>query len=503
MRCLAVRFLFVGTIILLSSCASNDFTSTPMGIEDALSYCNEVQKDQGRNIAVFLDGTENTESDHTNVHRLYNLSSIQPPVNDCPNNFSIYIKGVGSSDGVMNIFGKIKGLGIEEDVLQGYRYISTHYRNDNDKIYIFGFSRGAAASRILASLIFHAGLVRDLNSDMNDDVDAETLNRIWKLYTQEKSSSEKQEDLSDYIGEANQRRPMIEFLGLWDTVPALENYVGEKNFKKNGLPPKYNDQLCNVKKAAHAMSIDDNRAKTFTPALLSDNLFEACPERSIHHAEIVDEVWFSGAHSDVGGGYLDTDISGVPLNWMIKQVQDNDWNTISCGGERTGRQPLLLNEAGVYENRFGKVHDSAKEMGWQAFGQNRNRHIPLYLKCTESSKEKGSPCAVNTVPFVHQTVIDRLETEKPLGRHFRWIGNKIGKISNKGGPDNYSHCFDPVHNPRIVHPEWSHENCSDEEHWTHKSHYLFKFKEGVEGCPVVWQREKRYQERNCEVPLGS
>lgn len=96
----------------------------------------------------------------------------------------------------------------------------------------------------------------------------------------------------------------------------------------------YVDQICNIEAIAHAVSIDDNRGKRFTPELMTiSKLATFCdlPTEDLQSdivglyiANKVDEVWFSGAHSDVGGGYSDagqSPLSDVSLGWMLRKLE--------------------------------------------------------------------------------------------------------------------------------------------------------------------------------------
>ena len=159
----------------------------------------------------------------------------------------------------------------------------------------------------------------------------------------------------------------VDTLGLWDTVEALgvPNWLSRLLDKAaieqhivdiDGPNKRYGDQLCNVKHAYQALSIDDDREWIFTPLPLSRKyLFAHCDSDGKHlldyQGKIIperfSEVWFSGAHSDVGGGYPDSRLSGVILNWMIGNLK------------QTG---LLPAGASVPEDPFGTSHDP--EAGW-------------------------------------------------------------------------------------------------------------------------------------------
>ncbi len=306
----------------------------------AVNHVPHQPESKPKKLAVFFDGTANDEGSYTNVAKLHNLVTLQAR----PDVSTSYIKGVGV-DG--KILGMATGWGIGLDVRQAYLYLAENYSHEpEDEIYIFGFSRGAYAARILAALIHVAG-IPDVRSIENRNARIGYIEQIYDAY---KSNGERSiEDRRKRV-EAVLKTPtvhaQIKFLGIWDTVEAL----GLPNYAETvDVPnPRYADQLCNVTKAAHAVALDDNRARIFTPILLTRaHLTEACEHVDID--QVVTEVWFSGAHSDVGGGYSDTHLSGVSLNWMIGQIRKaecpaNKDQNANCDAS----DGLLPKTAGVY-----------------------------------------------------------------------------------------------------------------------------------------------------------
>ena len=144
--------------------------------------------------------------------------------------------------------------------------------------------------------------------------------RVYKAYKGKKSPEERIEDVRrevDELGVRFSRPATVATLGLWDTVEslglvdtleALEVVFGVQVPRDTGeRNRRYGDQLCNVNRTLHALSIDDNRADVFTPKLMTlPHLFHNCepndPARDSEDISSVDEVWFSGAHADVGEG---------------------------------------------------------------------------------------------------------------------------------------------------------------------------------------------------------
>jgi uncharacterized protein (DUF2235 family) len=397
------NLLAVFIVILLCSCASQSV------IHPNTNATPTVKQD----IIVFLDGTANTEVSRTNVAMLHNLVTLQPN----PNIRSIYVQGVGT-DGILfkPIAGMATGAGIGEDVREAYEYISKNYVQDRgDKIYIFGFSRGAYAARILAGLIYVAGIpqLNDLPVNTQNDF----IEDIYAAYKGKKSIEDRREKIAGESRGIPFYPATIEFMGLWDTVEAL----GLPNFDEliENVNGKYVDQICNIKKAAHALSIDDNRAQIFTPiSLTSKEVIKHC-KKDISIEDTVDEVWFAGAHSDVGGGYSDSELNGVSLNWMLQQISEFN---------------IVPENTSVFEDPLGKSHDPSTGF-FEVIYTNLNRNIPYYLKDTGYNGGK---------PKVHSSVFKRLSKVVKGAREFDWMHEGTAKYTR-----NYPECFEKAEDKTI------------------------------------------------------
>lgn len=396
-------FLLVIYSIVITGCAGNT----------AVTHIPTKVNGKPVKLSVFLDGTANDEGSHTNVAKLHNLTSLQ----NNGNISSTYIKGVGTDS---KIIGMAMGWGIGHDVREAYLYLAENYNHQrSDEIYIIGFSRGSYAARILSALINVAG-IPDVRGIMKGERYS-YIEKIYDAYKSEKSIADRRNDVSKVIG-YTPKPVKIEFLGLWDTVEAL----GWPDYKEDVvLPnPRYADQLCNVKKAAHALSIDDDRARIFTPILLTRNHLTQQCETEVDINSVVEEVWFSGAHADVGGGYGDTHISGVSLNWMLKQLAP--FNLVPVGSQ-------------VYEDYSDVTHDP--ESGFFGLIYHRlNRNLSAYTIGTEYNNGRLK---------IHQSVLDRLAIKSPKYYESHWFQSAKYKHcfkKNGNGLDylNSENCFDIV-----------------------------------------------------------
>lgn len=370
------NILIVFGTLLLTGCAGMT----------AINHIPKYNEHKPIKLIVFLDGTANDEGSHTNIAKLHNLISLQTR-RDIRTS---YIKGVGT-DG--NVIGMAMGWGIGRDVREAYLFLANNYNHERgDEIYIFGFSRGAYAARILSALIHVAG-VPDV-SQISPGKRYDYVKNIYQAYKGKKSLIQRKRDVAAVLGHPPVSRK-IEFLGLWETIEAL----GVPDYKENWKLPntRYEDQLCNIKAAAHAMSIDDDRARIFTPILLTDShLIRECSNVDID--KVVDEVWFSGAHADVGGGYLDTDINGASLNWMLKKITKYD---------------IVPAGSGVYSDNLDKTHDPESGL-WGLIYKKRNRDLYSYAQLNGYNHNRLK---------VHRSVIDRLRERIPKEHEFQWMSS--------------------------------------------------------------------------------
>lgn len=260
-----------------------------------------------------------------------------------------YDLGVGTGKGADRWLGGLTGNGLLHNIFQGYQFVAERYQ-PGDKIYLFGFSRGAYTVRSLAGLIGKFGLDKALTKHELLDRDAEkpaitteknrpaesterkaqatadSLGELRAAYTRMKAQQD------DHIVESYRRThechyPDIELIGVWDTVGALgiplpipHWLLGERAAEKlsQWLLGRYRflnvDLSPKVKAAYHALSIDENR-KAFLPTLWRT---PPTPEQTLK------QVWFIGIHSNVGGGYADAGLSDNALHWMIEQAKAHD-----------------------------------------------------------------------------------------------------------------------------------------------------------------------------------
>jgi uncharacterized protein (DUF2235 family) len=204
------------------------------------------------------------------------------------------------------------GLGITENITQGYREIVARYE-PGDHIFLIGFSRGAYTARSIAGVISRAGILRADRVRFAADV--------VQLYRYRRQP----EDPIVLRSELVHRDAGVEFLGLWDTVSSLGVPLWGWSFSIGGL---WSNQALGTSPAAacrivrHAISIDEERSQ-FMPTLFDESLDRhrrAAARGEVPFGQDVRQVWFRGSHAGVGGGYADTDLSNVALEWMMDEA---------------------------------------------------------------------------------------------------------------------------------------------------------------------------------------
>lgn len=294
-----------------------------------------------KRLALFLDGTWNTEDDSTNVYHAYSLTT-EGMVEDNFFQKRYYDPGVGT--GMLDSFtGGGFGLGLDKNVRQAYNWLVDNYE-DGDEIYIFGFSRGAFTARSLMGFLAACGLIR-WGAPMN-------ISQLWDGYVFASQNRDKKDkawwernlklrsnqfrfrrigDIKDkkFYNRSEQtisewsRRVDINYMGIFDTVGAM----GWQALGVPGLTSKL-DQHHNpypsgiLKKCRHALAIDENRTSFRLTRLEhfinnTDNYDQAdCYDPDIN------QCWFVGAHSNIGGGYPNNFLAARPLEWILEGARN-------------------------------------------------------------------------------------------------------------------------------------------------------------------------------------
>lgn len=273
-----------------------------------------------KNLVICCDGTNNSLTGvKTNVAYLSELADV----GDESVQMSYYDAGVGvQADPKMRTriggafsrwFGSAFGTGLVGNVEQAYLQLVRHYEA-GDRIFMFGFSRGAYTVRILAGLMQNYGLLKTEHEKLSRSVVKafqDLIPRDGSGYEEGKPTQAQRQrfDHARKVREEKANAAPIHFMGIFDTVSSLGWAWDPKSFPNTRKMP-------NVHVLRHALALDERRAKFRTNRV---ELIEGCDHR---------QIWFAGVHSDVGGGYKPPDdrLSRVPLRWMLSAARSAGMN---------------------------------------------------------------------------------------------------------------------------------------------------------------------------------
>jgi uncharacterized protein (DUF2235 family) len=243
-----------------------------------------------RRLIACCDGTWNKPDSYggsTNVIRLARV--IKPRSADGISQVVYYHSGVGTGNFVDHLVGGGTGLGLSANVRSTYAFFVDNYQ-DGDEIFLFGFSRGAYTARSAAGMMGHVGIVR--KRDMHN------FDPLWDYYRLplEERRRHEQSFLANFPDRVPREKIIIRCIGVWDTVGSLG--IPDSRFCQKAYSFHDTELGPGVEYAYHALAIDEQRGP-FQPAIWRRNA-----EPRVE--QIVEQVWFAGVHSNVGGGILNT-----------------------------------------------------------------------------------------------------------------------------------------------------------------------------------------------------
>lgn len=360
-----------------------------------------------KNIVVCMDGTWNDPTERTNVYKLFCLLGGTPEQVDSENSIcdhqtlsvgdtrAFYLEGVGAHGRREGLLGGMLGVGLHDRVIDAFLLVSQVY-TVGDKLWVFGFSRGAWSARSLAGMIARAGLMEAETAGKDDAwAKAEVL---WLQTKHEHGYQGGKKFWSD-----RDDKP-IALVGVWDTVGALgiPFFNGIKSidrFEKNVFDFADCKLSPLVEHGRHALAIDETR-RDFEPTLWEDR-------------EGVVQVWFSGVHGDVGGGYRRFGLSDIALKWMVDEV-----NALNAGLNIQGAASHL--QCNPIQDR----HDEARKTMWKLRPRRPRTVLPeslLHPSVEErlAGRADYRPAALSEVSrlrhyFTGQSVEERLLDQKDI-----------------------------------------------------------------------------------------
>jgi uncharacterized protein (DUF2235 family) len=214
-----------------------------------------------------------------------------------------YDRGVGTEGGLLiKLAGGITGLGISQNIKDLYEFLINNYESE-DFVYCFGFSRGAYTVRSLSGLLYKCGLLKKEFSNK--------IKEAYRLYKKRNLSAD-----SPKIAEFRHKYSIdcnIYFLGVWDTVGSLGLPIPGLRLLTRPFYKFHNEKLSPVvQNAFQALAIDEQR-KHFTPSIWK--------KEGVQADQKVEQVWFPGVHTNIGGGYVDAGLSDIAFLWMKKKAE--------------------------------------------------------------------------------------------------------------------------------------------------------------------------------------
>ena len=272
-----------------------------------------------------VDDNPADETEPTNVLKV--VRGIKPVDSKGVPQVVYYDTGVGTQGGGDKYIGGGLGYGISENIQQAYRFIANNYHH-GDELFLFGFSRGAYTVRSLSGFIDAVGLLEKAHLRRVPEAYA-----LYRLPSDERIGSLPQQRLKQLDSPQRTGIP-IKFIGVWDTVGALGAPTPILGNLTRGKVCFHNTKLGkDVQHAYHALAIDERR-RPFEP-----NLWTGAPAVG----QTIEQVWFSGVHSNVGGSYRNTVLSNITLKWLTDRASQHDlefmgWITnLQCEPAENGR----------------------------------------------------------------------------------------------------------------------------------------------------------------------
>jgi uncharacterized protein (DUF2235 family) len=265
-----------------------------------------------KNLILCCDGTANEfAQNRTNVVKLFYALDHNPALQ-----VAFYHPGLGTMEPpgaltgfakwVTRLLGKAVGYGLEADVRDAYVFLMNNFEPD-DRVFLFGFSRGAYTVRVVASLLHMYGLLPKGNEPL-----VPYAIRMLTVDGRERFA------LADQFRDTFARVCKPWFIGVWDTVSSV-------GWVDHPLKVPFSANNPDIENGRQAISIDEHRA------FFRQNLWRHPPSQSATAPVPVGpkdlkQVWFPGVHCDVGGGYAEAEsgLSKIALEWMLAEAHSRN-----------------------------------------------------------------------------------------------------------------------------------------------------------------------------------
>ena len=369
-----------------------------------------------KSIIICCDGTGNEiKENQSNVLKFYRI--LQKDAKQV----AFYDTGIGtiSNSGAWStiktkakgVFGLMTGFGLDRNVIDAYRFLAENYKT-GDQVYLFGFSRGAHTVRVLAGLIHLVGLLKSHQVHL--------INYALTAYKQ--ASLQDDFQIAWRVQEVLEtQRVTIRFMGCWDTVASVIVPRRDRFYIPSLEELPFVNENPSVQVFRHALAVDERRRMFRVSAWKQPQLFKSVPYLKDEQAEAQDikQVWFSGVHSDIGGGYPDTESGAAkfPLKWMMEEAREHGlvFRKRLPKYLVLGQNPKNSTRNYVAPSSTAELHDSMST-GWKPLEwvpkkikhrewEGRSSLLGVYLPRSE-------PRNIAPNDTVHNSVFDRVRLNK-------------------------------------------------------------------------------------------
>jgi len=312
-----------------------------------------------KNVVLCCDGTANEfAEDRTNVVKLFFTLERDPS-----RQVAYYHPGLGTMEPpgtltsatrtLTRLAARAFGYGLEADIRDAYVFLMNNFE-EGDRVFLFGFSRGAYTVRAVASLLRMFGLI----PRGNEPLVPYAIRMLMAINAIDSKNGHHSEEEKRYFNLAADFKSTFStqickpwFVGVWDTVSSIGWY-------ENPLRLPYTSNNPDIEIGRQAIAIDERRAFFRTNLWMPKDCLSQSGPRDLK------QVWFPGVHSDVGGGYPEAEsgLSKIALQWMLNEA-------INAGLlVSPGRMDVVLGKTGAYAapDANAMMHESLTGLWWIA-----------------------------------------------------------------------------------------------------------------------------------------
>ena len=355
-----------------------------------------------KNVVLCCDGTANEfAKHHTNVLKLY--AAIR---HDRATQVTYYHPGLGTMEpaGALTtlarkttkMLGMALGYGLSDDVRDAYVFLMQHFEPE-DKVFLFGFSRGAYTVRAVASLLHMYGLIQP----GNDALVPYAIRMMMGIQRARRTTSGTRQAGDDYFSLARAFKDTMSraeckpwFVGVWDTVSSV-------GWVENPLKLPFISNNPDIEIGRHAVAIDERRAffRTHLWRPPSDPSQPGGPKD-------LKQVWFPGVHCDVGGGYPEAEsgLAKLALEWMLDEAEAAG---LLVDAARRGE---VLGQAGgdrhVAPNANADAHESLAG-AWKLAEYVPKKHFDFATRSERRRMNLGRRRTIPGKSLVHASAFER------------------------------------------------------------------------------------------------